>query len=95
MFAGMSIALWINAVKDVEENFTINIHGTFEVNPSSCVKLASLSWEAPTKTTTMQYELLNDANMMLFYEKGIRGGIARVISHYVKANNKCIYDYNK
>ena len=43
----------------------------------------------------MQYELLNDAIMMLFYEKDIRGGIARVICHYDKANNKCIYDYNK
>ena len=43
----------------------------------------------------MQYELLNDAIMMLFYEKGIRGGIARVICHYDKTNNKCIYDYNK
>ena len=29
--------------------------------------------------------------MILFYEKGIRGGITRVICQYVDANNKYIY----
>ena len=33
--------------------------------------------------------------MLLIVEKGIRGGIFHVVHRYVKANNKCMKDYDK
>ena len=33
--------------------------------------------------------------MLLIVEKGIRGGIFHVVHRYIKANNKCMKDYDK
>ena len=40
-------------------------------------------------------ELATDIDMLLMFEKSIRGGIAQAVKRYVKANNKYIKDlYN-
>ena len=54
---------------DVEENFTMNMHGRFELDPSSFLTLPSLSWKAAIETTRIELKLLIDFNMILFYEK--------------------------
>ena len=45
--------------------------------------------------TGIQLELLNDVNMLLMFEKGIRGGISIISNRYGEANNKYMKDYNK
>ena len=54
---------------DVEENFAMNMHGRFELDPSPFVTLPSLSWKAAIETTRVELKLLIDFNMILFYEK--------------------------
>ena len=47
------------------------------------------------KITKLKLELLTDNDMLLMFEKGIRGGISQVIFKDAKANNKYMKDYNK
>ena len=45
--------------------------------------------------TGQTLELLTDENMLLSYEKDIRGGICEAITKYKKANNKYMKNYDK
>ena len=40
--------------------------------------------------TGQTLELLTDENMLLLYEKGIRGGISEAITKYKTANKKLV-----
>ena len=45
--------------------------------------------------TGQTLELLTDENMLLVFEKAIRGGICEAITKYKKANNKYMKNYDK
>ena len=45
--------------------------------------------------TKVELEKISDADMHLFIENGMRGGISYVNKRYSKANNKYCPDYNK
>ena len=74
---------------DIETNFSKNIHNGFKIESFSFVTLASFSAsrEASPKTTKKKLELLTHVNMILYAEKGIRGGITRAICHYAEDSN--------
>ena len=49
-----------------------------------------LAWQACLKKTEL--ELLTDANMLLIFERRIRGGITEAVHQYAEANNKYMGD---
>ena len=46
-----------------------------------------LAWKACLKKTRIRLELLLDPDMLLMFERGIRGGITQSVNRWAKANN--------
>jgi len=53
-----------------------------------------LAWDACLKKTDVKLELLNDVDMLLMFEKGIRGRVSMIPKRYAKANKKYMKDFN-
>ena len=67
----------------------------YELDPTYFLSAPGLSWEARLKLTKVKLELFTDLNMLLMFEKGIRGGISQPTLKYAKSNNKYMKNYNK
>ena len=59
------------------------------------VMAIALAWQPTLKKTKIKLDLLNDIDMLLMIEKGIKGGTCHIIHRYVKANKKYMKDYDK
>ena len=73
---------------DVFENFRDTCQENYGLDPAHFYSAPGLAWIAALKYTEVQLELLTDKDMLLMFEKGIRGGLCQVINHYARANNK-------
>ena len=83
---------------DVFENFRENSLKTYGLDPVYYFTAPGLAWDACLKMTNIELELLSDPNMLLMFEKGIRGGISIISNRYGEANNKYMgkgFDRNK
>ena len=57
-----------------------------------CYTSPGLAWKACLKCTGIKLELLTDPDMLLMFERGIRGGITQAVRKYASANNKYMGD---
>ena len=80
---------------DVFENFRNKCLEVYEFDPAHFLSLPGLAWQACLKKTNVELESLNDYDMLLMVEEGIRGGICHSIHRYAKANKEYMKDYNK
>ena len=58
------------------------------LDPAHFYMALRLAWKACLKKTGVRLELLMDVDMLLMFEKGIRGGITQAVHRYASANNK-------
>ncbi len=82
---------------DVFENFRDTCQSKYGLDPAHFYSAPGLSWAAALKHTNVVLQLLTDKDMLLMFEKGIRGGMCQAINHYARANNKYMgerYDEN-
>ena len=78
---------------DVFENFRDKCIETYEFGPAYFLSAPGLTWKACLKKTNVKLELLTDNDMLLMFEKGIRGGMCQATYRY--ANNKYMNNYDK
>ena len=79
---------------DVFENFTDVCLQHYGLVPSHNFTSPGLSWQAALKMMDMVLDLLSDTDDHLFIEEEIRGGVAMISHHYVRANAPGMEKYN-
>ena len=66
----------------------------YNLDPAHYYTSPGLAWDACLKETGQDLQLLHDYDMLMMFEKGIRGGISHISKRYAEANNKYMKDYN-
>ena len=79
---------------DVFENFRSTCLKHYKLDPAHYYTSPGLAWDACLKTTGQNLELLHDYDMLMMFERGIRGGITHISKRYAEANNKYMKNYD-
>ncbi|CAH3143360.1 unnamed protein product [Porites evermanni] len=80
-------------LSDVFENFRKTCLYHYNLDPAHYYTSPGLAWDACLKETGQELQLLHDYDMLMMFEKGIRGGISHISKRYTEANNKYMKDY--
>ena len=59
-----------------------------------CSVWPALSWDTMLCMAEVELELISDADLYLFFEKGMRGGFSFIFKRYNKTNNKYFNFYD-
>ena len=80
---------------NVSESFRKVCLDNYGLDPAHFYTAPGLAWKACLKKTGVNLELLKDPDMLLMFERGIRGGITQSVDKWAIANNPymgCEYD---
>ena len=80
---------------DVFENFRKTSLNYYNLDPCHYFTLPGLAWDVCLKLTKQELQLLTDYDMLMMFEKGIRGGMTHISKRYAEANNKYMKDFDK
>ena len=72
---------------NVYEEFRKVCLKNYGLDPVHFYTAPGLAWKACLKKTRIRLELLLDPDMLLMFERGIRGGITQSVNGWAKANN--------
>ena len=77
---------------NVSETFRSTCLRHYGLDPAHFYSAPGLAWQACLKKMGIKLELLTNPNMLLMFERGIRGGITQTVHQYAKANNEYMGD---
>ena len=75
---------------DIFEAFRKVCLKNYGLDPAHFYTAPGLAWKACLKKTRIRLELLLDPDVLLTFERGIRGGITQSVNRWAKANNPYI-----
>ncbi|CAH1101740.1 unnamed protein product [Psylliodes chrysocephalus] len=78
----------------VFETFRDTCFKTYGLDPAHYYTVPVYTWDCMLKYTKCALETIQDVDMLLFFEGGIRGGISQCCNWYGEANNKYMSDFN-
>ena len=79
---------------DVFENFRQMCLDYYQLDAAHYFTSPNLAWDAMLKMTEVDLQLLNDIDMVLMIEQGMRGGVSVVNKKYARANNVHVSGYD-
>ena len=82
-------------LSNVFEKFRKVYMENYGLDPAHFYTAPGLAWQACLKKTGMKLDLIIDPDMLLMFERGIRGGMTQVVKRYTKVNNKYMNDYDR
>ena len=74
-------------LSNVFESFRRVCLENYGLDPSHFYTAPRLAWKACLKKTSIRLELLLDPDMLLMFERGIRGGITQSVRRWAAANS--------
>ena len=91
------LKLDVTLLADIFENFRTVARSTYGLDPAHYWSLPGYSWDACLKQTKVELELLTERNaqMYLFIESAIRGGVSMIAHRHAVANNGIGCDVTK
>ena len=79
---------------DVFEKFIDSCLKYYGLDPCHYFSSPGLAWDAMLKMSGVRLRLIDDVDMHLFIEKGMRGGISYIAKRYCRANNEFVKGYD-
>ena len=80
---------------DVFEKFIDVCLEYYGLDPCHYLSSPRLTWDAMLKMIGVELELIDDIDVHLFIEKGMRGGISYIAERYCRANNRYVKGYDE
>ena len=77
------------------KNFRDKCLEIYELDPAHYLSAPGLAQQACVKITGVKLELLTDNDKLMMIEQVTKGGMCNAVYRYVKANNKCMENYDK
>ena len=79
---------------DIFEKFIDTCLEYYGLDPCHYFSSPGLAWDAMFKMSGVRLRLIDDIDMHLFIEKGMRGGISYIAKRYCRANNEFVKGYD-
>ena len=83
LYLKMDVILLANVFEAFRKVFLKN----YGLDPAHFYTAPGLAWKACLKKTRIRLNLLLETDMLLMFERGIRGGITQSVNRWAKANN--------